>query len=132
MTSPIATTSIFSIFGRVERERPLDADAERLLAHGEGLAHASALPLEHDPLEDLHAPARALDDLEVHAHRVARLEARHVAQLSALEVLDHVAHGKKAGRPTAKSTEEPGSSVLETELRAESGRYLKLMRSGGQ
>jgi hypothetical protein len=48
----------------------------------------------------------------VHAHRVARLEARHVAQLSALEVLDHVAHGKKAGRPTAQSTEELGSSVL--------------------
>src|SRR4029079_479414 len=79
---------------RVERERPLDADAERLLPHREGLARAGSLPLEHDPLEDLHAAARALDDLEVHAHRVAGLEARHVAQLGALEVLDDVAHWK--------------------------------------
>ena len=104
----------------MERERPLDADAERLLAHGERLARAGALPLEHDPLEDLDPPARALDDLEVHAHRVARLEARHVAQLGALEVLDDVAHGKRAGRPTAKGSEERASG------------YLKLMRSGGQ
>src|SRR6476646_7014236 len=103
---------------RVERERPLDADAERLLAHRERLARAGSLPLEHDPLEDLHPPASALDDLEVHAHGVARLEARHVAQLSALEVLDDVAHGKRAGRPTAKGSERRS--------------YLKLMRSGGQ
>src|SRR6185503_1996020 len=103
---------------RVERERPLDADAERLLAHGERLARAGSLPLEHDPLEDLHPPASALDDLEVHAHGIARLEARHVAQLSALEVLDDVAHRKRAGRPTAKGSERRS--------------YLKLMRSGGQ
>jgi hypothetical protein len=30
------------------------------------------------------------------AHRVPRLEARHVAQLGALEVLDDVAHEKAA------------------------------------
>ena len=76
----------------MERERPLDPDAERLLAHGEGLARAGSLPLEHDPLEDLHTPASALDDLKMDTHRVARLEARHVAQLGALEVLDDVAH----------------------------------------
>ena len=81
---------------RVERERPLDADAERLLADGERLACAGSLALEHDPLEHLHTAARALDDLEVDAHRVARLEARHVAQLSALEILDDVAHRKRA------------------------------------
>jgi len=102
LTSPIATTSILSIFRRVERERPLDADAERLLPHGEGLAGAGSLPLEHDSLEDLDAPACALDHLEVDAHRVARLEARHVAQLSALEVLDDVAHRKTGQRPTAR------------------------------
>jgi hypothetical protein len=61
----------------------------------------------------------ALDHLEVHAHGVARLEARHVAQLGALEVLDDVAHGKRAGRPTAKGSESARS-------------LLKPMRSGGQ
>src|SRR6266516_7664945 len=81
---------------RMERERPLDADAERLLAHGERLARAGSLPLEHDSLEDLYPPPRPLDHLEVHAHRVARLEARHLAQLGALEVLDDVAHGRRA------------------------------------
>src|SRR5438034_4765367 len=80
---------------RVQRERPLDADTERVLAHGEGLPHARTLPLDHDPLEDLDPLAVALDHLEVHAHRIARLEAGHVAQLAAFEVLDDRAHGKK-------------------------------------
>ena len=80
----------------MERERPLDADAERLLAHGERLAHAGALPLDDDALEDLDAAARALDHLEVDADRVAGLELRHVAQLGALEILDDVAHRKRA------------------------------------
>src|SRR5680860_764713 len=61
---------------RVEREGPLDADAERLLADGERLTRAGALPLEHDPLEDLGPLARALADLEVDAHAVARGEGR--------------------------------------------------------
>ena len=46
---------------RVQRERPLDADAEGLLADGEGLARARALALEDDALEDLGAAAAALD-----------------------------------------------------------------------
>ena len=50
--------------GRVDGERPLDTDAERLLADGERLACTRALPLEHDPLEDLDASPRALDHLE--------------------------------------------------------------------
>ena len=67
-------------------ERPLDADAERLLAHGEGLAHARALALDDDALEDLDTAALALDHLEVHADGVARLELRQVgSQLSLLE-----------------------------------------------
>ena len=86
---------------RVHRERPLDADAERLLADGERLARAGALALDHDPLEDLHAAALALDHLEVHAHGVARLEARQVlAQLALLDALDDRAHGK--GRPRGR------------------------------
>src|SRR5204862_6280523 len=64
---------------RVHRERPLHTDAERLLAHRERLAHAGALALDHDPLEDLHPSPLALDRLEVHAHAVTRLERRQVA-----------------------------------------------------
>ena len=84
----------------MERERPLDADAERLLSDGKGLAHACALTLDHDPLEDLHAPALALDHLEMNAHAVARLERRQVAaQLALLEALDHAIHEKRPGGP---------------------------------
>ena len=70
---------------RVHGERALHADAERLLADGEGLARAVALALDDDALEDLGAAARALDDLEVDADAVARLEVRDAAQLGALE-----------------------------------------------
>src|SRR5262249_40737182 len=82
----------------------LDTDAAGLLPTREILPRPGSLPLQHDPLEHLHAPARTFDDLEMHAHRVARLEARYVAQLGALEVLNDVAHGKRAGRPTAKGS----------------------------
>ena len=61
---------------RVHGERALDADAEGLLADREGLAHAFALALDDHALEHLGPPARALDDLEVHADAVAGLEAR--------------------------------------------------------
>src|SRR2546428_7760708 len=79
---------------RVERERALDADAERLLADRERLVHASALALENDALEDLDAAALALDHLEVNANGVAGLELRHLAQLGPLELFDHLAHRK--------------------------------------
>ena len=81
--------------GRVHRERPLHAHAERLLADGERLAHAAALALDHDALEDLGAAAGALDDLEVHAHAVARLEGGDAAQLRALEAVDDSGHRHK-------------------------------------
>src|SRR4051794_23041000 len=80
---------------RVQRERALHADAEGLLAHGEGLADALALALDDDALEDLGAAARALDDLEVDLEAVARLEAGDAAQLRALEGVDDGAHGQK-------------------------------------
>src|SRR5690606_7012436 len=67
---------------RVHRERPLHADAEGLLSHGEGLAHTAALAGDHDALEDLGAAAVALDHLEVHADAVARVEARHALELA--------------------------------------------------
>jgi hypothetical protein len=47
-----------------------------------------ALALDDDALEDLCAPARALDDLEVDTQAIARLEVRDAAQLSALETVD--------------------------------------------
>ena len=80
----------------MNRERTLDADAERLLAHGKGLAHARALPLDHDALEDLESPPLSLDHLEMHAHGVARLELRDaVTQLRAFEFFDDLAHMKR-------------------------------------
>src|SRR4029079_12696180 len=57
-----------------------------------------ALALDHDALEHLDALAIALDDAEMHAHGVARLEARDFAQLTALEFLDRGAHVKRRGR----------------------------------
>src|SRR5581483_4825549 len=62
---------------RVERERPLDADAEGVLADGESLAGARALALDHDALE--------------------LLDVR--AQLPLLEALDRLAHRRKGRRP---------------------------------
>ena len=47
----------------VHGERPLDAHAVALLAHGEGLADAAALAAQHHALEDLDAFLGALDDL---------------------------------------------------------------------
>jgi hypothetical protein len=71
---------------RVHRERPLDTDPERLLAHGERLPNARALALDDDALEDLHTAALTLDHLEVDADGVARLELRQVRpQLALLE-----------------------------------------------
>src|SRR4029077_10636997 len=79
---------------RVQRERPLDADAERVLAHGEGFPDAGALALDHDPLEHLDPLAVPLDDLEMHTDRVSGFEPRHFAQLLALELLNDHAHRK--------------------------------------
>src|SRR5262249_19423755 len=78
---------------RVKRERPLDPDAERVLAHRERLPRPGALSLDDDPLEDLDAPPLALDHLEVHANGVPRLETRPVAApLLAREGLDDAVH----------------------------------------
>src|SRR4051812_46908471 len=90
---------------RVHGERALDADAERLLADGEGLACALALALDDDALEDLGAAAGALDDLEVNLHAVAGLKGRDFAQLCALEAVDNSAHRKER----ARGLEPPGA-----------------------
>ncbi len=79
---------------RVKRERPLDADAEGLLAHGEGLPGSMALALDHHALEHLGAAAGALDDLEVDAQPVPGVKRGHSAELRSLQAVDHGAHGK--------------------------------------
>jgi hypothetical protein len=56
------------------------------------------LALEHDALEHLRAAARALDHLEVHLDSITGLEARHAAQLCALEAVDDGAHGEEKPR----------------------------------
>jgi hypothetical protein len=82
---------------RMDRERALDADAERLLANREGLADTGALALDDDSLEDLDAPALPFDHLEVHPNGIAGLEPRQVgSQLSLLEKLDRIRHEKGA------------------------------------
>ena len=98
---------------RMQRERPLDADAEGLLADGEGLPRARALALEDDSLEDLGAAAAALDHLEVDAHAIARVEGgKPLPQLAPLDAVDDAAHckvcsplafvcRKAAGRPAS-------------------------------
>ena len=82
----------------------LHADAKGLLAHGEGLADAMALALDDHALEHLGPAALALDDLEVDADAITRLELGHAAQLRALKGFDDAAHGSaqrnaRAGAP---------------------------------
>jgi hypothetical protein len=77
----------------MDRKSALDADTEGVLANGEGLAYARALALDHDAFEDLQASALALDHLEVDPDGVAGLEGwKFVAQLTALEDVDRIAH----------------------------------------
>jgi hypothetical protein len=54
-----------------------------------------ALALDDDALEDLRPSPCALDDLEVHAHAIARLEAGDTTQLGALEGFDDSAHARR-------------------------------------
>jgi hypothetical protein len=100
----------------VQRERPLHADAEGLLADRERLADAVALALDHDALEHLGAASRALDHLEVDAQAVARVELGDAPQLCAFEAVDDGAHevvgeivsGVPAARRSARRT--PGAA----------------------
>ena len=104
--------------GRVHGERALDADAEGLLAHGEGLAHALALTLDDGALEDLDAVARALDHLEVDLDVVAGLELRDtLAQLLAFDVLDDV-HGASFRAKTGGQSSRSGAAAQNAGRRA--------------
>src|SRR5258708_24968480 len=61
----------------VEREHALDALAEADLAHRERGVHAGVLAADAEALIDLEAFAVAFLHLDVHAHRIAGLEAWH-------------------------------------------------------
>src|SRR5262245_17639486 len=61
--------------GRVQREGPLHPDAVGDPADGEGGLAAFPTLADHHALEELGPLLLALDDLHVHAHGVARLEA---------------------------------------------------------
>src|SRR5579884_3146021 len=111
--------------GGMEGERALDPDPEGVLADGERLAGAGALPLDHDPLERLDPLAVALDHLEVDAHGVARLEAGDVAQLAALEILDDRAHRRRRRRRAPARRLRGGRRIL-------AGTYRIEIRLGGQ
>src|SRR5664279_261202 len=63
---------------RVNGKGALHADAETDLANGEGLADTATLPADHMTGEDLDTRTRALDDLDVHLHRVAGTEVRDI------------------------------------------------------
>ena len=98
----------FLDLGRMQWERPLDADAEGLLADGEGLSRARALALEDDSLEDLGASAAALDHLEVDAHAIARVEGgKSLPQLAPLDAVDHAAHCSSFCRACEKKPPDP-------------------------
>jgi hypothetical protein len=77
---------------RVQREGPLHAHAERLLAHGEGLPGPVALALDDDALEQLGAPAGAFNHLEMDAQTIAGVKGRYAAELRTLQAVDHCAH----------------------------------------
>ena len=77
---------------RVQRERSLDPDAERLLAHRERLARAVTLALYDNPFEHLRPAPRALDHLEVDAQPVTGVKGRYTAELGTLQAVDHGAH----------------------------------------
>src|SRR5205823_1186451 len=105
---------------RMQRERPLDADAERVLADRERLARARALALDHDPLEHLDPLPVPLDHAEVDANGVPRFEPRHVAQLTALEILDGRAHVER--RPGAARNGSGTAAATRDAARASANR----------
>jgi hypothetical protein len=68
-----------------------------------------ALTLDDDALEDLRAAASALGDLEVDPDAIPGLEGRDAAQLCALEVVDHGAHGQRRRARVVASWRAGGS-----------------------
>ena len=118
----------------MEREDPLDADAARDLAHGEGLARAAAAAGDDHALEDLDPLLVALVHPHVDADRVARRGTRACSpQIGALDLIqlvhdsprkpDGAARGRcrhyslfQNGRASAACRSSPGSYLSPTRL----------------
>ncbi len=85
----------------MDREYPLDTNAEADLADRECLANASALAGNDNTFETLGAFPSTLDDAHVHADGIPGTEVRDViAQLCALDLIERI-HGilqKKGGK----------------------------------
>ena len=75
----------------MEREHALDTHPVRGLADSERLPVATAAPAEHGALEDLDTLLVTLDDADVNAHGVARLEdGDSLAELLRLDAIDRI------------------------------------------
>ena len=115
---------------RVHREGPLDADAERLLADGEGLARAAALARDHDPLEDLGALAgcpRSPGSGPARGRPAAKRGT--CLQLALLDALDDRAHGVcLASDPRPRCRPRAGKSAGPRPARASDSRQLAAQR----
>ncbi len=79
--------------GRMDGERPLDADAEGDLANRECLADAAPLTPDHDALEHLDAFSVTLHHADVHLDGVARPEIGHVGTQEGLLDEGGLVHG---------------------------------------
>src|SRR4051794_13685623 len=98
---------------RVDRERPLDADAEADLPHRERLARPGTLAADNGTLEDLDPLAVALHDPHVHLEGVAGRELRDVvAQAGAIDDVGGV-HGAdgSCGFLWGTDQDSPNSSI---------------------
>src|SRR5690606_12841442 len=76
----------------VEREGPLNTDAEGHLADREGLADAATVPADDHALEDLDPGAGALNDLDVHLDGVTGAEVGDVVSQRRLVELVETLH----------------------------------------
>ena len=100
---------------RVHREGTLDAHGVRHLADGERLADAAVLAADAYALEDLNTLFLALDDLDVNAQRIARLEVGDVAtELLRLDCIDDVAGGHEYSPCESDRTGPEGAVVVPT------------------
>ena len=87
--------------GRVERERTLDADTIRVLAHGERSSVAAGGSPDADSLEDLDAFFVAFRDAGVDSERIPGTKLGYCAAgLFGFDLLDHIHGGTSlAGSP---------------------------------
>ena len=107
----------------MQRERALDADAERDLPDGERLADAAARARDDHALEDLHTLAVPFHHADVHLDGVAGAEGREIGAQERL--LDQVGtvHGN-GRRLYQRVCADPAADVFGIGYRRRSGRFL--------